>query len=152
MTSLADARVVDLPRIERPEGSITPVEGGATVPFEIARVYYLYDVVGGASRGGHAHRQLEQLIVAAMGGFSVILDDGRDRQQYELTRAYQGLYVPPMVWRELVNFTSGAVCIVLASRPYEESDYIREREEFVAAKRDPADRDDARTYQDSSSA
>ncbi len=134
MTTLADARVIDLPRIERPEGSITPVEGAATVPFGIERVYYLYDVVGGASRGGHAHHELEQLIVAAMGSFSVILDDGNNRQRYDLTRAYHGLYVPAMVWRELVDFTSGAVCIVLASRPYEESDYIRDHAEFVTEK------------------
>jgi hypothetical protein len=135
VTTLADARVIDLPRLERPEGSITPVEGTTTIPFEIERVYYVYDLVGGASRGGHAHRELEQLIVAAMGGFSVILDDGNNRQRYDLARAYHGLYVPAMVWRELVDFTSGAVCIVLASRPYEESDYIRDHAEFVAEKR-----------------
>ena len=136
MTTLADARIVDLPKIERREGSITPVEGGtATLPFEIERVYYLYDLVAGASRGGHAHRRLQQLVVAAMGGFTVVLDDGVSRQRYELSRADRGLYIPPMIWRELVDFTSGAVCIVLASRHYEESDYIRDYEDFGAEKR-----------------
>lgn len=132
MTSRIDgARMVSLPRISRPEGNITPVEGGTTIPFSIRRVYYLYDIVGGASRGGHAHRQLEQLIVAAMGGFTVVLDDGERRREFPLRRSYEGLYVPPMMWREIEDFTSGGVCVVLASRPYEESDYIRDYEDFV---------------------
>jgi hypothetical protein len=134
VTTIGDCRLIDLPRVERAEGSITPVEGGATIPFDIARVYYLYDVVGGASRGGHAHRQLEQLFVAAMGGFTVVLDDGRDRREVHLNRAYVGLYVPRMIWRELVDFSSGGVCVVLASLPYDEADYIRDHDEFVAAK------------------
>lgn len=129
-TTIDDCRVIDLPRIARPQGNITPVEGCETVPFEIERVYYLYDVVGGAERGGHAHRVLEQLIVAVMGAFTVTIDDGRTRREVELNRAYRGLYLPPMIWRELVNFSSGAVCVVLASRRYEEEDYIRDYEEF----------------------
>jgi hypothetical protein len=133
MTGVAGCQVVELPRIERPEGNLTPVEGGVTIPFLIARVYYIYDLVGGAERGGHAHRALEQVIVAAMGGFTVILDDGQRRREVELNRAYRGLYVPRMVWRELVNFTSGAVCVVLASLPFDEHDYIREYEEYRTA-------------------
>lgn len=134
MTRVADARVVDLPRVSRPQGAITPVEGGQTVPFDIARVYYLYDIVGGAERGGHAHRELEQLIVAAMGGFKVVLDDGFDKREVRLERAYYGLYMPQLLWREIVDFTSGAVCVVLASLPYDEADYIRDYDEFVAIK------------------
>jgi hypothetical protein len=125
-TTLADCKVIDLPKISLPEGNITPVEGSSIVPFEIARVFYLYDVVGGAERGGHAHRALEQLIVAVMGAFSVRLDDGEGQQTVELNRAYRGLYVPPMIWSQLVNFSSGAVCVVLASLPYDESEYIRD--------------------------
>jgi hypothetical protein len=136
VTGLDDCRVVDLPKIFMPEGSITPLEGaGDIVPFEIARVYYLYDVVGGAVRGGHAHRELEQFMVAAMGGFTVSLWDGARRRDVQLSRAYQGLYVPPAIWTDLVNFTSGAVSVVLASHVYEEADYIRDPDEFVAYRR-----------------
>jgi len=131
MTTVADCRLLDLPRISRPEGDLTPVEGGVDVPFDIARVYYIYDVVGGAERGGHAHLGLEQLIVAAMGGFTVVLDDGATRREVELNRAFRGLYMPRLIWREIVNFTSGGVCVVLASQLYDEADYIRDYEEFV---------------------
>jgi hypothetical protein len=134
MTTVADCRIIELPRINRPEGSLTPVESGRTVPFEIARIYYVYDVVQGASRGGHAHIALHQLIVAAMSRFAVVVDDGTSRRQIELDRANQGLYIPPMIWRELIGFSSGAVCIVLASMPYDEADYIRDRGAFLAAK------------------
>jgi hypothetical protein len=130
--SVDDCRLVSLTQIERPEGSITPVEGGVGIPFEVARVYYIYDVVRGASRGGHAHRQLEQLVVAVMSRFTVIVDDGERRRSIELDRADRGLYVPPMIWRELDGFSTGAVCLVLASLPYDEGDYIRGRNEFLA--------------------
>jgi dTDP-4-dehydrorhamnose 3,5-epimerase-like enzyme len=136
MTTVADCRLLDLPKIFMPEGSITPLEGGGdVVPFEIARVFYLYDVVGGAVRGGHAHKELEQFIVAAMGGFTVSLWDAGERRDVELKRAYEGLYVPPAIWMDLVDFSSGAVSVVLASREYEEDDYIRDPEEFVAYRR-----------------
>jgi hypothetical protein len=135
MCTVDDCRIVPLPRINRPEGAITPVEGGSTIPFEIERVYYVYDVVRGASRGGHAHRALQQLVVAVMSRFVVTLDDGRDRRSVELDRADQGLYIPPMMWRELEQFSSGAVCVVLASLPYDEGDYIRDRAEFVELRR-----------------
>jgi len=130
MTTVDDCSLIDLPKIYRPEGNLTPVEGGETIPFNIARVYYLYDVVGGAERGGHAHRELQQLIVCVMGGFVVVLDDGTERRQVHLNRGYQGLYVPTMIWREIIDFTSGAVCVVLASNLYSEADYIREYEDF----------------------
>jgi dTDP-4-dehydrorhamnose 3,5-epimerase-like enzyme len=136
VTSLEDCRLLDLPKHSFREGSITHVEGaGGTVPFEIARVFYLYDVIGGAVRGGHAHMQLEQFIVATMGGFTVSLWDGERRREVELNRAYTGLYVPATIWMDLVNFSSGAVCVVLASHQYEEADYIRDPEQFAEYRR-----------------
>lgn len=126
-------RIIDLPKISDPRGNLTFIEGGRHVPFPIERIYYLYDVPGGAERGGHAHRQLEQLIIAMSGSFDVILDDGRAKKRIHLNRPYFGLLVTPMIWRELDNFSSGSVCMVLASRPYEESDYYRDYGEYVAA-------------------
>ncbi len=137
MSSVDECRLVDLRRVVSATGSITPVEGGADIPFQIERVYYLYDVPGGETRGGHAHRDLEQLVVAAMGAFDLVLDDGHARKTVRLDRAYRGLYVPRLIWRELENFSSGGICMVLASRPYEEADYIRNYPEFVACKRLP---------------
>ena len=128
--------VLELPTIMQPEGDITPVTAGETLPFQIARVYYVYDVRTGAGRGGHAHSNIEQLIVAAMGSFSVILDDGATERSVLLNRADRGLHVPQMIWRELVDFSSGAICLALASGPYDEAEYIRDHDEFVAARRD----------------
>lgn len=130
MTGIEDCRLIDLPRIARREGSITPVEAAKDVPFALARIYYLYDVPGGASRGGHAHRELEQLFISVMGSFDVVLDDGRNRKTVTLNRAYRGLYVAPLIWRELRNFSSGGVCLVLASLPYAEEDYFRDYDAF----------------------
>lgn len=131
--SVDDAEIVTLPRITNPKGNLTAIEEHVHVPFDIRRVYYLYDVPGGENRGGHAHRALEQFIIAVSGSFEVVLDDGNSRRSYFLNRSYYGLYVPPMLWRELENFSSGSVCLVLASEPYDEADYIREYDEFVAA-------------------
>ncbi len=130
---LTGCRVVTLPRISDPRGNLTMVEQNAQVPFDIQRVYYLYDVPGGEVRGGHAHQQLEQLVIAASGSFEVLVDDGLHRERFFLNRSYFGLYIPRLVWRELDNFSSGSVCLVIASRPYEEDDYFRSYEEFVAA-------------------
>jgi hypothetical protein len=136
MTTVDDCRLIELHTISIPEGSITPVEGaGDALPFEIERVFYLYDVVAGAVRGGHAHKELEQFLVAAMGGFTVSLWDGDRRREVELNRAYVGLYVPPPIWTDLLNFSSGAVSVVLASRHYEEADYIRDPDQFVTYRR-----------------
>lgn len=118
-------RIIELPKIEDPRGNLTFVEGGHHVPFDISRVYYVYDVPGGSERGGHAHKALHQFIVAISGSFDVVLDDGTVRQRFHLNRSYYGLYVCPMIWRELDNFSSGSVCLVLASDRYDESDYIR---------------------------
>ncbi len=124
-------QMVDLPKIHDPRGNLTFIESGAHVPFAIERVYYLYDVPGGSERGGHAHKQLQQFIVAMSGSFDVVLDDGKDKKRVHLNRSYNGLYVCPMIWRELDNFSSGAVCMVLASTKYEESDYFRDYSEFM---------------------
>jgi hypothetical protein len=126
-------RIVELPRVTDPRGNLTFIEGGDHVPFEIRRVYYLYDVPGGEARGGHAHRGLEQLFIAASGSLDVLVDDGRHRERFFLNRSYYGLYVPRMVWRELDDFSSGSVCLVLASERYDEADYFRDYDEFAAA-------------------
>lgn len=116
------------------KGNITVVENGRDVPFEVRRTYYLYDVPGGESRGAHAHRELSQLIIAASGSFSVTLDDGNVKRTFILNRPYQGLYVVPGIWRTLEDFSSGAVCLVLASHPYDAGDYIRDYDEFIKYK------------------
>ena len=131
--SVDDCRLVELPVIHNPQGNLTFIEGAQHVPFDIARVYYLYDVPGGATRGGHAHKQLQQLLIAMSGSFDVLLDDGERTRTVRLNRSYVGLYMPTMIWRELVDFSSGSVCMVLASAPYEEADYIRDYDEFRAA-------------------
>ena len=137
LATVADCRLVELPKFFRTAGTITAVESdGPHVPFEIARVFFAYDVVGGAVRGGHAHFALEQLIVAAMGAFSVIVWDGEHTRTFELNRAYHGLYIPPMLWADLVNFSSGAVSIVLASLEFDEADYIRDRDAFARERGD----------------
>jgi hypothetical protein len=133
-TRVAECRVVELPRIASPEGSLTPVVGGVDVPFPIERIYYLYDIPGGETRGGHAHLELQQLIVSVMGAFDLVLDDGVERRTVRLDRAHRGLYVPKMIWRELTNFSSGAICMVLASLPYDEMDYVRDYDDFLARK------------------
>lgn len=132
--SLSACRVIDLPKITEPRGNLTFIEGHRHVPFDIERVYYLYDVPGGAERGGHAHRELHQLIVAMSGSFDVVLDDGFEKRRVHLNRSYHGLYICPMIWRELDNFSSGSVCMVLASRIYDEADYYRDRNEFISAR------------------
>lgn len=135
MTTVDDCRLIDLPKITARQGNITPVEGNKDIPFDIERVYYLYDVPGGESRGGHAHKKLQQLIVSVMGSFDVILDDGQRKKTVRLDRAYYGLYIPNMIWRELENFSSGGICLVLASLPYDENDYIRDYNEFLRKKK-----------------
>jgi hypothetical protein len=129
-TGLAACHLVAFPRINDPRGNLSFVEGGEHVPFDIQRVYWLYDVPGGAERGGHAHRHLEQVVIAMSGSFDIVLDDGTISQRFHLNRSYAGLYIPSMVWREIDNFSSGSVCMVLASEHFSEDDYIRDRDRF----------------------
>lgn len=127
-------KIIELPKISDPRGNLTFVECGQHIPFDIQRVYYLYDVPGGAERGGHAHKELHQLIVAMSGSFDVILNDGKEEKRFHLNRSYYGLYVPTMIWRELDNFSSGSVCLVLASNRYDEADYYRNYNDYLTAK------------------
>lgn len=133
MSAMDHVKMVDLPKIEDHRGNLTFIEQNRHIPFDISRVYYLYDVPGGAERGGHAHKDLQQLIVAMSGSFDVVLNDGFEKKRFHLNRSYMGLYVPKMIWRELDNFSSGAVCMVLASNLYDENDYYREYDEYVRA-------------------
>jgi dTDP-4-dehydrorhamnose 3,5-epimerase-like enzyme len=130
-----DCHVIELPRIDERRGNLTFVESGRHIPFDIKRVYYLYDVPGGAARAAHGHKALHQLMIAMSGSFDVTLDDGFKKEKFHLNRSYYGLYIPPMIWRDLDNFSSGSVCMVLASDFYEESDYFREYDDFIKAAR-----------------
>ena len=133
-TTIDDCKIIDLRKISDPRGNLTPIEGGADIPFDIKRVYYLYDVPGGESRGAHAHRELQQLIIAANGSFSITLDDGKNKKTFTLNRPYQGLIIVPRIWRDLGDFSSGAVLVCLASEHYDEYDYIRDYDEFLKFK------------------
>ena len=131
--TINNCKIIELPKIVDQRGNLTFIEGGTHVPFDIQRVYYLYDVPGGAERGGHAHKGLHQLIIAMSGSFDIVIDDGNERKRIHLNRSYAGLYICPMIWRELDNFSSGSVCMVLASNKYDESDYYRDYPEFLQA-------------------
>lgn len=126
-------RIIDLPKIPDDRGNLTFIESERHIPFEIRRVFYLYDVPGGAMRAGHALKTCEQFLVAMSGSFDVILDDGMSKERYHLNRSYYGLYIPPLTWREIDNFSSGSVCLALASSYYVESDYFREYTDFLKA-------------------
>ncbi len=131
--TVADCRLIDLPKISDPRGNLTVIEGDQ--PFPIRRVFYLYDVPGGESRAGHANKRLEQLIIAVSGSFDVVVNDGHDIARFSLRRSYYGLYVPPMIWRDIDNFSSGSVCLVLCSDLYDPEDYHRDYDEWLAAVR-----------------
>lgn len=133
-TTVNDCKIIDLRKISDPRGNLTPIEGGVDIPFDIKRVYYLYDVPGGESRGAHAHKDLQQLIIAANGSFTITLNDGRNKKSFALNRPYQGLYIVPGIWRDLDDFSSGAVLLCLASEHYDASDYIRDYGEFLKYK------------------
>ena len=126
-------KVIDLPKIADPRGNLTFIEGGNHIPFEIKRVYYLYDVPGGAERAGHAHKTCHSFLVAMSGSFDVILHDGKEKERVHLNRSYYGLHIPPMIWREIDNFSSGSVCLALASELYDADDYYRDYNEYLRA-------------------
>lgn len=139
--SISKCKIIDFPKIADPRGNLTFIEGGRHIAFDIQRVYYLYDVPGGAERGGHAHQQLQQVIIAMSGSFDVLLDDGHQKKCFHLNRSYYGLYICPMIWREINNFSSGSVCMVLASTFYDEADYYRDYKEFLTAVKDGKNED-----------
>lgn len=134
--SIQDCSLIDLPKINDQRGNLTFVEGGRHVPFDIKRVFYVYDVPGGSLRAGHALKSCHQFIIAISGSFDVVLDDGTARQRFHLNRSHYGLYVTALTWREIDNFSSNSVCLVLASAPYSESDYYRDYADFLAAVRE----------------
>lgn len=135
LNTVYDCSIIELKHILNEAGNITPVESDKDVNFEIKRIYYLYDIPGGESRGAHGYKELRQLLVAAGGSFDVILDDGRNKRTFTLNRPYMGLLIVPGIWREIVNFSSGATCLVLASLDYDETEYIRDYDEFLKFKK-----------------
>jgi len=128
---IQECRLIELPRVTDPRGNLTYIEGGNQIPFEIKRIYYLYDVPGGASRAGHAHKTLHQVLIAMSGSFDVTVNDGTSQEKWHLNRPYLGLYIPAMVWRDIDNFSSGAVCLSLASTSYSEADYYRDYNSYL---------------------
>lgn len=133
-STINECKLVDLRKISDPRGNLTPIEGGMDIPFDVKRIYYLYDVPSGESRGAHAHKELRQLIIAANGSFTITLDDGTNKKSFTLNRPYQGLLIVPGIWRDLDDFSSGAVLLCLASEHYMAEDYIRDYEEFLKYK------------------
>jgi dTDP-4-dehydrorhamnose 3,5-epimerase-like enzyme len=130
MGSVYNCNIVQLPKVHNRAGNLTALENNINIPFDVKRIYYLYDVPGGVERGGHAHKELQQFIMAVSGSFEVLIDDGTNRKIVNLDRPYIGLHITPGIWRELLNFSSGSICLVLASEKYDENDYIREYKEF----------------------
>lgn len=130
---LTEAKIINLPKIEHHKGNLSFIEGGIHIPFAIKRTYLIYDVPGGQVRGGHAYRNLEEFIMALSGSFDVVLDDGKEKNTYSLNRSYYGLYVPKKIWRSMENFSTNALCMTLASTPYDEHDYIRDYDNFKKA-------------------
>jgi len=135
--SLTECRILELPQIHDPRGNLTFIESGRQIPFAIKRIFYLYDVPGGANRAGHALKSCHQLVIATSGSFDVVLDDGSEKEMFQLNRSYHGLYIPPVIWREISNFSSNSICMVLASEFFSEDDYYRDYSQFVAAARKP---------------
>lgn len=131
--NIKDCKLIQLPKVADPRGNLTFIEGDKHIPFQIKRVFYLYDVPGGADRGGHALKTCHQFLIAMSGSFDVIVYDGKEKERIHLNRSYNGLHLPPMVWREMDNFSSGSVCLALASEPYSESDYYRDYTAYLKA-------------------
>lgn len=135
-STVYDSTLIQLPKVFNEKGNITAINNeGSIIPFTVDRVYYLYDIPGGEDRGGHAHKKLEQLVIAASGSFDITIDDGITKRTFNLARPYFGLYLPSGIWRELHNFSSGAICLVLASNKYDSSDYLRDYDEYLKIKK-----------------
>lgn len=134
MTTTYDCTIFTLPKIRNRAGNITPVHNNLEVPFEVKRIFYLYDIPGGESRGAHAHKECHQFLIAASGSFEVLLDDGTTKRLIQLNRPYIGLHIPPGIWASEINFSSGSICLVLASQNYDEADYIRDYGEYLRYK------------------
>lgn len=134
-STIDDCKIIDLRKIHDPRGNLTPIEGGVDVPFDIKRIFYLYDVPGGESRGAHAHKKDYQFLIAAMGAFEVMVDDGVTKKVFTLNRSYYGLLVPPGIWSAEQNFSSGSVCLVLTDNGYDATDYIRDYDEYLRYKK-----------------
>lgn len=129
--NISDCKLIDFPRVRSRSGNITPVENNKEIPFDIKRVFYLYDIPAGESRGAHSHIDCHQLLVAASGSFDVKLDDGNEQRNVQLNQPFKGLHIPPGIWASEINFSSGAICLVLASHYYDEKDYIRNYDDFL---------------------
>lgn len=134
MNTIENCRLINLPKVTDSRGALTFIENQKHIPFSMKRVYFLYDVASGESRAGHSHRELQQVLIATSGSFNVTVDDGKNKKIYTLNRPYQGLYIPCTIWRELDNFSSGSVCLSLASEPYDESDYYRNYQDFLVSR------------------
>jgi dTDP-4-dehydrorhamnose 3,5-epimerase-like enzyme len=132
---IKECKIIELPRITDPRGNLTFIESARHIPFEVKRIFYLYDVPGGATRAGHALKTCHQFLIANSGSFDVVVDDGTRKERHQLNRSYYGLYIPPLIWRELNNFSSNSICTVLASEFYSEEDYHREYPQFIRAVR-----------------
>jgi len=130
-TIVFDCNIIELPKVKNRAGNITVLENNIEIPFSVKRIFYLYDIPGGESRGAHSHKQCHQFLVAASGSFEILLDDGKVKKTVQLNQPYRGLHIPPGIWASEINFSSGAICLVLASHEYDESDYIRDYEEFL---------------------
>ncbi len=135
--TIDECRIIELPKISDPRGNLTFIEGNRNIPFPIKRTYWIYDVPGGEVRGGHSYKTLHELIIAVSGSFDVMVDDGRSKKVFSLNRSYYGLYVPNLLWRDLENFSTNSLCLILASDIYDEDDYVRNYEEFLARKGNP---------------
>ena len=131
MGNVYNCSIIELPKVHNRAGNLTALENNVNIPFEVNRIYYLYDVPGGIERGGHAHKELEQFIIAVSGSFDILIDDGTNRKIVHLDRPYIGLHITPGIWRELLNFSSGTICLVLAFHKYDENDYIRDYINFI---------------------
>ncbi|MFT5253640.1 MAG: hypothetical protein ACI87N_002682 [Flavobacteriales bacterium] len=132
---VSDCSVIELPKIENRSGNLTSIQNSIEIPFDIKRIFYLYDIPGGKDRGAHAHIECHQFLIAGSGSFDVLLDDGKSKKLVTLNQPYKGLHIPPGIWASEINFSSGSICLVLASHKYDEKDYIREYGEFLQYKK-----------------